>query len=115
MNVQKIPSHDDFKNWLEMEILLSFPPYFVGDGGDEDNLDRGCLRGLCEREMIKVREFLLISEVSAVPPSSCSDDNDYSCHGDCDAISERLIFSWRCLEFYSGCNDVLVREMAMTE
>ena len=78
----------------------------MDDGGDEDNLDRGCLGGLCEREMIKGREFLLISEVSAVPPSSCSDDNDYSCHGDCDAISERFIFSWRCLEFYSGCNDV---------
>ena len=41
--------------------------YYLGaDGGHDDDLDRGCLRGLCEREMIKGREFLLISEVSAV-------------------------------------------------
>ena len=77
-------------------------PHILGwmDGSDDDDLDRGCLGGLCEREMIKGREFLLISEVSAVPPSSCSDDNDYACQGDC------WWNQWNCLEFYSGCNDL---------
>ena len=49
------------------EVCDANKPYYLGvDGGHDVDLDRGCLRGLCEREMIKGREFLLISEVSAV-------------------------------------------------
>ena len=33
-------------------------------GDNDDNLVERCLRGLCEREMIKGGEFLLIFEVS---------------------------------------------------
>ena len=83
-------NHSTLKNIESKHIFLSI----------DDDRDRGCLRGLCEREMIKGREFLLISEVSAVPPSSCSDDNDYACQGDC------WWNQWNCLEFYSGCNDL---------
>ena len=87
----------------DLKFAWKFCCLFLGvDGVHDEDVDRGCLRGLCEREMIKGREFLLISEVSAV--SRWWED----CH-----CRKKILFSWNCVEFNG--NDITSRLISCSQ